>query len=88
MDELKRYMETGILGENQPKNVCGRTLESGKIMPIFRDSICTAENGRLEVCRKMKVGSRTFTIRSIFNAKSEKTATDSLLRVIDEDLSK
>lgn len=57
-------------------------------MPIFRDTVCTAENGRIELRRQMMVGGRVFTVRSIFDAGSDKTATNRLLNVIDGDLSK
>ena len=86
--ESEIYLETGILGGYRPEEITQRRLGGGKIMPIFRDTVCTAENGRIELRRQMLVGGRTFTVRSIFDAGSEKTATDRLLRVIDGDLSK
>lgn len=86
--ESEIYLETGILGGYRPEEITQRRLSSGKIMPIFRDSDCTAENGRIELRRQMMVGGRVFTVRSIFDARSDKTATDCLLKVIDGDLSK
>lgn len=86
--ENEIYLETGILGGYRPEEITQRRLGGGKIMPIFRDTVCTAENGRVELRRQMMVGGRAFTVRSIFNAKSDKTATDRLLKVIDGDLSK
>ena len=82
------YLETGILGGYRPEEITQRRLGGGKIMPIFRDTVCSAENCRIELKRQMLVGGRTFTVRSIFDAESEKTATDRLLKVIDGDLSK
>lgn len=86
--ESEIYLETGILGGYRPEEITQRRLGGGKIMPIFRDTVCSAENGRIELKRQMLVGGRTFTVRSIFDAGSEKTATDRLLKVIDGDLSK
>jgi len=86
--ESEIYLETGILGGYRPEEITQRRLVSGKIMPIFRDTVCTAQNGRIELRRQMLVGGRVFTVRSIFDAGSEKTVTDRLLKVIDEDLSK
>lgn len=82
------YLETGILGGYRPEEITQRRLSSGKLMPIFRDAVCTAENGRIELRRQMMVGGRVFTVRSIFNAGSKKTATNHLLKIINEDLSK
>ena len=82
------YLETGILGCYRPEEITQRRLGGGKIIPIFRDTVCTAQNGRTELRRQMMVGGRVFTIRSIFDAGSDKTATDRLLKVVDEDLSK
>lgn len=86
--ESEIYLETGILGGYRPEEITQRRLGGGKIMPIFRDTVCTAQNGRIELRRQMMVGGRTFTVRSIFDAGSDKTATDRLLKVIDGDLSK
>ena len=86
--ESEIYLETGILGGYRPEEITQRRLGGGKIMPIFRDTVCTAENGRIELRRQMMVGGRVFTVRSIFDAGSEKTATDRLLKVIDENPSK
>ena len=86
--ESEIYLETGILGGYRPEEITQRRLGDGKIMPIFRDTVCATENGRIELRRQMLVGGRTYTVRSIFDAGSEKTATDRLLKVIDEDLSK
>ena len=82
------YLETGILGGYRPEEITQRRLGGGKIMPIFRDTVCTAENGHIELRRQMMVGGRVFTVRSIFDAGSDKTATDRLLNVIDGDISK
>ena len=86
--ESEIYLETGILGGYRPEEIIQRRLGGGKIMPIFRDTVCTAENGRIELRRQMMAGGRSFTVRSIFDARSDKTATDRLLKVIDGDLSK
>lgn len=86
--ESEIYLGTGILGGYRPEEITQRRLSGGKIMPIFRDTVCTAQNGRIELRRQMMVVGRVFTVRSIFNAGSEKTATNHLLKVIDEDLSK
>lgn len=86
--ESEIYLETGILGGYRPEEITQRRLGGGKIMPIFRDTVCTAQNGRIELQRQMMVGGRVFTVRSIFDAGSDKTATDRLLNVIDGDLSK
>ena len=86
--ESEVYLETGILGGYRPEEITQRRLGGGKIMPIFRDTVCTAENGRIELRRQMMVGGRVFTVRSIFDAGSDKTATSNLLKVIDGDLSK
>lgn len=86
--ESEVYLETGILGGYRPEKITQRRLGGGKIMPIFRDTVCTAENERIELRRQMLVGGRTFTVRSIFDAGSEKTATSNLLKVIDGDLPK
>lgn len=86
--EYEIYLETGILGGYRPEEITQRRLDGGKIMPIFRDAVCTAENGRIELRRQMMVGSRIFTVKSIFAAGSDKTATSNLLKVIDEDFSK
>lgn len=86
--EYEIYLETGILGGYSPEKITQRRLGSGKIMPIFRDAVCTAENNRIELRRQMRVRSRVFTVISIFDAGSDKTATDRLLKVVDGDLSK
>ena len=86
--EYEIYLETGILGGYMPDEITQRRLDSGKIMPIFRDAVCTAENGRIELRRQMRVRNRIFTVISIFDAGSKKTATDRLKKVIDENLSK
>lgn len=86
--ESEIYLETGILGGYRPEEITQRRLAGGKIMPIFRDTVCTAQNGRTELRRQMMVGGRVFTVRSIFDAGSDKTATSNLLKVIEEDLSK
>lgn len=86
--ESEIYLETGILGGYRPEEITQRRLGGGKIMPIFRDTVCTAENGRIELRRQMMVGGRVFAVRSIFDAGSDKTATSNLLKVIDGDLSK
>ena len=85
---VNAYLETRILGGYRPEEITQRRLGGGKLMPIFRDTVCTAENGRIELRRQMMVGGRVFTVRSIFDAGSDKTATDRLLNVIDGDLSK
>jgi len=86
--ESEIYLETGILGGYRAEEITQRRLSGGKIMPIFRDTVCTAESGRIELQRQMMVGGRVFTVRSIFDASSDKTATSNLLKVIDGDLSK
>ena len=86
--ESEIYLETGILGSYRPEKITQRRLGGGKIIPIFRDTVCTAQNNHIELRRQMMVGGRVFTIRSIFDAGSDKTATDRLLKVVDEDLSK
>lgn len=86
--ESEIYLETGILGGYRPEEITQRRLGGGKIIPIFRDTVCTAQNGRTELRRQMMVGGRVFTVRSIFDAGSDKTATSNLLKVIEEDLSK
>ena len=86
--ESEIYLETGILGGSRPEKITQRRLGGGKIMPIFRDTVCATENGRIEMRRQMMVSGRVFTVRSIFDAGSDKTATDRLLNVIDGDLSK
>ena len=86
--ESEIYLETGILGGYRPEEITQRRLGGGKIMPIFRDTVCTAQNGRIELRRQMMVSGRVFTVRSIFDAGSDKTATDRLLNVIDGDISK
>lgn len=86
--ESEIYLETGILGGYRPEEITQRRLGGGKIIPIFRDTVCTAQNGRTELRRQMMVGCRVFTVRSIFDAGSDKTATSNLLKVIEEDLSK
>ena len=86
--EYEIYLETGILGGYRPEEITQRRLGGGKIIPIFRDTVCTAQNGRIELKRQMIVGGRVFTVRSIFDAGSDKTATDRLLKVIDGDISK
>ena len=84
---VNAYLETGILGGYRPEEITQRRLGGGKLMPIFRDTVCTAQNGT-ELRRQIMVGGRVFTVRSIFDAGSDKTATDRLLNVIDGDLSK
>ena len=86
--EYEIYLETGVLGGYRPEEITQRRLGGGKIIPIFRDTVCTAQNGRIELKRQMIVGGRVFTVRSIFDAGSDKTATDRLLKVIDGDISK
>jgi len=86
--EYEIYLETGIFGGYRPEKITQRRLGGGKIMPIFRDAVCTAENGRIELRRQMRVRNRIFTVRSIFEAGSEKTATDRLIKVIDENITK
>lgn len=86
--ESEIYLETGILGGYRPEEITQRRLGGGKIIPIFRDTVCTAQDGRTELRRQMMVGGRVFTVRSIFDAGSDKTATSNLLKVIEEDLSK
>ena len=86
--EYEIYLETGVLGGYRPEEITQRRLGGGKIMPIFRDAVCTAENGCIELRRQMMVGSRIFTVRSIFDAGSDTTATSNLLKVIGGDFSK
>ena len=82
------YLETGILGGYMPEKVKKRTLGGEKLMPIFSDSVCTIENGRIELRREILVGGRCFQVRSIFNEKASRTATEQMIRVIDGELSK
>lgn len=86
--EYEIYLETGIFGGYRPEKTTQRRLDGGKIMPVFRDAVCTTVNGRIELRRQMRVRNRVFTVISIFDAGSEKTATDRLKKVIDENLSK
>ena len=86
--EYEIYLETGIFGGYRPEKITQRRLNDGKIMPVFRDAVCTAENNRIELRRQMRVRNRIFTVRSIFEAGSEKTATDRLIKVIDENITK
>lgn len=82
------YLETGILGGYMPEKVKKRKLDGGKLMPIFRDTVCTMENGCIELSREMLVGGRCFHVRSIFNERANRTITEQIIRVIDSDLSK
>ena len=71
-----------------PEKVKKRKLDGGKIIPIFRDTVCTMENGRIDLSREMLVSGRCFQVHSIFNEKASRTATEQMIRVIDGDLSK
>ena len=86
--EYEIYLETGIFGGYRPEEITQRRLDGGKIIPIFRDTVCTAQNDHIELRRQMRVRNRIFTVRSIFEAGSEKTATDRLIKVIDENITK
>ena len=87
MSEFEEYKNTGILGAYQPKRVCSRLYGNGKLLPIFWDARIQHKNECTEMTRQMIVGERTFTIRSFF-PKDGKTITDSMLKLIDSDLTK
>lgn len=86
MQEYERYLQTGMLGDYQPKRVCSHIYGNGKLLPVFRDANLKRDEEQTELSRYMMVGKRTFSVHSIFS-QDGKTATDRLLKVIDDDFS-
>ena len=88
MTQYEEYKQTGMLGGYRPKEMQGRLLGDGKVIPFLRDTQCTFERDKLELQRQLYVGGRVFKVTSVFNLFAEKTATDSMLHLIDHDLEK
>lgn len=88
MKQYEENKQTGLLGGYKPEEVQGRLLGDGKVVPFLRDVQCAFEKDKLELQRQVYVGGRIFKVTSVFNLFTEKTATDSMLRLIDHDLEK
>ena len=88
MTQYEEYRQTGMLGGYRPEEMRGRALESGKIIPLLRDTRCNMEKETLELQRQMYVGGRVFKVTSVFRLGAEKTPTESMLRLIEHDLEK
>ena len=88
MKQYEEYKQTELLGGYKPEEVQGRLLGDGKIVPVLRDVQCDFEKDKLELQRQVYVGGRIFKVTSVFKLFTEKTATDSMLRLIDHDLEK
>ena len=88
MKQYEEYKQTGLLGGYKPEEVQGRMLEDGKVAPLLRDMQCTFGKDKLELQRQVYVGGRIFKVTSVLNLFAEKTATDSMLQLIDHDLEK
>ena len=84
MTEFEEYMKTGMLGSYRPERVTG-FIESGGVMPVFRDAEFRNAEGGCELKREMVVGERRFLIRSIFPSDKTETPTEKMLRIIQKD---
>lgn len=85
MTEFEEYMKTGILGSYHPERVTG-FIESGEVMPVFRDAEFRNTESGCELKREMVVGERRFLIHSIFPSDNEaETPTEKILRIIQKD---
>lgn len=88
MTQYEEYTQTGMLGGYKPEEMTGRVLENGKVIPLLRDTRYAFDEDKLSLQREMYVGGRVFRVTSVFNLFAEKTATDSILHLIDHDLGK
>lgn len=84
MTEFEEYMKTGMLGSYHPERVTG-LIESGEVMPVFRDAEFWNTESGCELQREMVVGERRFLIRSIFPSGKTETPTEKMLRIIQKD---
>ena len=84
MTEFEEYMKTGMLGSYHPERVTG-FIESGEVMPVFRDAEFWNTESGCELQREMVVGERRFLIRSIFPSGKTETPTEKMLRIIQKD---
>lgn len=88
MKQYEEYKQTELLGGYKPEEVQGRLLGDEKIVPFLCNVQCAFEKDKLELHRQVYVGGRIFKVTSVFKLFTEKTATDSMLRLIDHDLEK
>ena len=88
MEKQHEYLETGVLGSYETAHLCAQDFGGGKIIRVDREAICNADQEKVEVQRQMLIRGRPFLVRSIFKSDAAKTATDSLIRLIDHDLEK
>lgn len=88
MTQYEEYKQTGMLGGYKPEEMRGKSLGDGKVIPLLRDTQCNIEKETIELQRPMYVGGRVFKVTSVFRLAAEKTATESMLRLIEHDLEK
>lgn len=88
MTEYEEYKQTGMLGGYKAEEIKGKTLGEGKVVPLFTETEFSFDRDKLGLQRQLYVGGRVFKVTSVFNLKAEKTATDSMLHLIDRDLEK
>lgn len=88
MTQYEEYTQTGMLGGYKPEEIRGQELKGGKIVPFLRDMQCSFNRDKLELQREVYVNGRVFKVTSVFNLFAEKTATDSMFQLIDQDFEK
>ena len=90
MTEFEEYQITGMLGGYKPGDVSEwRYMGGNKMFPGFKNTeYSEGANGESQIYRAMYIGGRLFRIRSVFEAGARRTATESLMKVIDSDLKK
>ena len=88
MTEYEEYKQTGMLGGYKAEEIQGKTLGEGKVAPIFTETEFAFDRDNLGLQRQLYVGGKVFKVTSVFKLKAEKTATDSMLHLIDHDLEK
>ena len=88
MTEYEEYKQTGMLGGYKAEDIQGKPLGEGKVAPIFTETEFAFDRDKLGLQRQLYVGGRVFKVTSVFKLKAEKTATDSMLHLIDQDLEK
>ena len=79
-----------MLGGYKPGDVSEwRYMGGNKMFPGFKNTeYSEGANGESQIYRAMYIGGRLFRIRSVFEAGARRTATESLMKVIDSDLKK
>lgn len=85
--DYEEYKTTGMVGAYQPERAVLRQTESG-VATIFRDTACYNRQENMEWERTMMVGSRVFTVTSVFPLEAISTPTEKMLSYIDTELEK